>query len=109
MIIIHLDQVSVSYATDPIFENISWKIHHDRCVGLIGPNGSGKSTLLQLIAGQLASDSGHVVRKKELSIGYLPQEIQFNDAGDLLTEVMSASTELTQIETELAKVEVQLG
>jgi ATP-binding cassette subfamily F protein 3 len=109
MIFVHLDQVSVSYATDPIFENLSWRIHSDRCTGLVGPNGSGKSTLLQLIAGQLASDSGQIVRDKKISIGYLPQEIQFNDEQDLLSEVMSSSTVLIQIESELILVEEQLG
>jgi ATP-binding cassette subfamily F protein 3 len=104
-----LDQVSVSYATDPIFENLSWKIQHDRCAGLIGPNGSGKSTLLQLIAAELTPASGHIVRRKGLSIGYLPQEIHFNKEQNLLSEVMSSSTELHEIETELTRIEEQLA
>jgi ATP-binding cassette subfamily F protein 3 len=109
MIITHLDQVSFSYVGDPIFSDITWKIHDNQCIGLIGANGSGKSTLLRLLAGDLNPDSGYIVRNKDLSIGYLSQEIHFNDPQDLITEVMSASTELFQIEAELARVEIQLG
>jgi ATPase subunit of ABC transporter with duplicated ATPase domains len=53
MIAIHLDGVTVSYVDAPIFADLSWDVHDDRCVGLVGANGSGKSTLLKLMAGHL--------------------------------------------------------
>ncbi|MCB0083840.1 MAG: ATP-binding cassette domain-containing protein, partial [Caldilineaceae bacterium] len=48
MIAIHLDQVSVTYIAQPVFQQLSWEIHDNRVVGLVGPNGAGKSTLLRL-------------------------------------------------------------
>ena len=74
MIAVNLDRVSVTYATQPVFENLSWEIHDQGCVGLVGPNGCGKSTLLRLIAGELINDAGFTVRRKGLTIGYLQQE-----------------------------------
>ncbi len=65
MIIMNLDRVSVTYVSQPIFEDLSWEIHSDRCVGLVGPNGCGKSTLMRLIAGQLTSDTGYFVRQPQ--------------------------------------------
>jgi len=62
MIAAHLDKVSVRHLSEPVFENLSWEIHEDRCVGLVGPNGSGKSTLLRLIAAELTSDTERHVR-----------------------------------------------
>ena len=53
MIAVNLDRVTVTYVSEPVFENLSWEIHNDRVVGLVGPNGCGKSTLLRLIAGEL--------------------------------------------------------
>ena len=53
MIAVHLDAVSVTYVAKPIFRDLSWEIHDNRCVGLVGPNGAGKSTLLRVIAGEL--------------------------------------------------------
>lgn len=108
MIAIHLDRVSVRYITESIFENLSWDIHDDRCVGLVGPNGCGKSTLLKLIAEELKSDTGFVVRKKGLTIGYLRQEPILTPGYTVLQETLSASTELAEIEIELARAEEKL-
>ena len=69
MIAVNLDRVSITYLMEPVFENLSWEIQDNRCVGLVGPNGSGKSTLLRLISGELQSDEGFTVRRKGLSIG----------------------------------------
>ncbi len=109
MIAANLDHVSVTYLQQPIFRELSWEIHDDRCVGLVGPNGSGKSTLLKLIAGQLASDTGFVVRAKGLSIGYLQQEPQLGAGRTLLEDVLTASEPLQQLEANLARVEERLA
>ena len=109
MIAVNLDQVTVTYVTQPVFAGLSWDIHDDRCVGLVGPNGSGKSTLLKLIAGELASETGFVVRRKELSIGYLPQEPQFRPERNVWQTALAASSELAHIEAELERIATRLG
>jgi len=109
MIAVNLDKVSVTYISEPIFENICWEIHDDRSVGLIGPNGSGKSTLLRLIYGELTSDSGFTVRRKGLTIGYLEQEPRLNPALTVLQEALSASTQIAHLESELTHIEAKLS
>jgi ATP-binding cassette subfamily F protein 3 len=109
MIAVNLDRVSVTYVSEPVFENLSWEIHDDRCVGLIGPNGCGKSTLLRLIAGELTSDTGFVVPRKGLTIGYLAQEPRLKPGCTVWQEALSASTELARVEEKLARVEAQLA
>jgi len=109
MIAVHLDKVSVTYISEPIFENISWEIHDDRVVGLIGPNGCGKSTLLKLINGNLSSDSGFVVRQPNLTIGYLSQEPDLTPKKNIWEEVITANQALAVIETELAQIEKRLA
>ncbi|MCX6046198.1 MAG: ABC-F family ATP-binding cassette domain-containing protein [Chloroflexi bacterium] len=109
MIAINLDHVTVTYIAQPIFRELSWEIHSDRCVGLIGPNGCGKSTLLRLIAGDLTSDTGFVVRQNGLKFGYLPQEPRLTPEQTVLQEALGASSELIQIERKLNEVESQLG
>jgi len=109
MIAVNLDRVTVTYISEPIFENLSWEIHDDRVVGLVGPNGCGKSTLLRLIAGELTSDTGFTIRRKELTIGYLRQEPQLEPGRTVLQEALTASTELARIETELTRIENQLA
>jgi ATP-binding cassette subfamily F protein 3 len=109
MIAVNLDRVSVSYTSVPVFENLSWEIHDDRCVGLVGPNGCGKSTLLRLIAGELINDTGFTVRRKGLTIGYLRQEPHLEPGHTVWQEALGASTELALVEAELARIETQLA
>lgn len=109
MIAVNLDRVTVTYILEPVFENLSWEVHDDRVVGFVGPNGCGKSTLLRLIAGELTSDTGFVVRRKGLTIGYLHQEPQLGAGRTVWQEALTASVELAQVEAELAAVEGQLA
>ncbi|MBN1178255.1 MAG: ABC-F family ATP-binding cassette domain-containing protein [Anaerolineae bacterium] len=109
MIAVNLDRVSVTYVSEPIFEQLSWEIHDDRRVGLVGPNGCGKSTLLRLIAGELSSDTGFVVPRKGLSVGLLPQEPRLEAGRTVWQEALSGSAEMARIEAELARVEAKLA
>jgi ATP-binding cassette subfamily F protein 3 len=109
MIAVNLDRLAFTYFARPLFVDLSWEIHDGRCVGLIGPNGSGKSTLLRLIANELTPDRGNVVRRKGLTVGYLPQQIAFEPGRTVWQEALAASSELARVETELAQVEKQLA
>jgi len=109
MIAVTLDKITYTYVSTPIVADLSWEIHDDRVTGLIGPNGSGKSTLLRLTAGELTPDSGFLVRKKGLTVGYLQQDVQLTPGHTLLQEVLAASSELARVEAELQKVEASLA
>ena len=109
MIAIRFDHTRFGYASQPLFSDLLWEIHDDRCVGLIGPNGSGKSTLMRLAAGDLTSDNGRILRSKDLTVGYLPQIINLTPGLTLWQEVTSAAEELFAVEAELERVEARLA
>jgi len=109
MIAVNLDRVTVTYVSEPVFENLSWEIHDDRVVGLVGPNGCGKSTLLQLVAGELVSDTGFTVRRKGLSVGLLHQEPRLEAGRTVWQETLAASSELARVEKDLSRIERQLA
>ena len=109
MIAVNLDKVTVTYVSEPIFEDLSWEIHDDRVVGLVGPNGCGKSTLLKLIRGDLRSESGFLSRQPDLSAGYLPQEPDLNPENTIWEEIIAANTDLAQIEADLSRIEMDLA
>jgi len=109
MIAINLDKVSLTFLIEPLFTDISYEVHDDRCTGLIGPNGAGKSSLLKLLVGEISSDSGYVIRRKGLSIGYLHQEPRLNPDHTVLQEALGASSELIKVEIELTQVENHLS
>jgi ATP-binding cassette subfamily F protein 3 len=71
-----LDDVSVRFGSEALFDDLSWTITPEgHRVGLVGPNGAGKTTLLKLIAGRMTPDSGRVTREG-VSVGYLEQDVQ---------------------------------
>ncbi len=109
MIAVNLDKIAYTYVSQPIFADLSWEIHDDRVVGLIGPNGCGKSTLLRLIAAELTPDAGFLVRRKDMTIGYLHQDVRLTPGVRLLDEVLNCSSELARVQAELQVVEASLG
>ena len=109
MIAIHVDRATVTYIAQPVFRELSWEIHDDRCVGLVGPNGCGKSTLLRLLAGELHSDTGYLNLASDISIGYLQQEPQFVRDHTVWQEALIASTDLAAVEAELSQIEARLA
>jgi ATP-binding cassette subfamily F protein 3 len=108
MIVVNLDRVTLTYLIEPVFADLSWEIHNDRCVGLIGPNGCGKSSLLKLIAGEIDSETGFTVRRKGLTVGYLHQEPRLHAGHTVLQEALTASRGLARVESELAQIEARL-
>jgi len=109
MIAVNLDRAKVIYHDTPIFADLSWEIHDDRCVGLIGHNGSGKTTLLRLIAGEIQSETGFIIRKDGLKIGYLKQHPQYHEERTVLAEVVESHTDLRLVAQQLEEVEARLG
>ena len=109
MIAVHLDAVSVTYVAKPIFLDLSWEIHDNRCVGLVGPNGAGKSTLLRLLAGELRSDTGFLVRKSGLTVGYLRQEPNLAPGRTVWEEALTASADLAAVDAALHRCEQRLA
>ncbi|MEM7531795.1 MAG: ABC-F family ATP-binding cassette domain-containing protein, partial [Chloroflexota bacterium] len=109
MILTNLDNIAITYISTPIFTNLSWEIHDGRCAGLVGPNGCGKSSLMKLIAGELTSDTGYVVRSSGLTVGYLTQEPQLTAGRTVWEEAVTAHTVLHEIEEQLAVIDLELG
>jgi ATP-binding cassette subfamily F protein 3 len=77
--VISVDNLWKGYASQVLFEGISFKINPKERVGLVGRNGHGKTTLLRLITGEEEPDSGAVVIPKNYRIGYVTQQLDFTE------------------------------
>src|SRR5581483_12132681 len=73
---LQLKQVTYGTATRQLFRDVSFTLGRGEQVGLVGVNGAGKTTLLRLVMGELAPDSGSVIRPDR--VGYVPQKIEFD-------------------------------
>ena len=110
MIAIGLSNVSLVLGARPIFKNLLWEIQHDQRIGLIGPNGAGKSSLLKLITGEYTPESGGgVVKAKDVTVGYLPQDPELDPALTVLAAALGGNARLAEVEAELARIEAKLS
>jgi len=76
-VLLTTENLTKSYTSRPLFENLSFTLFEGDHVGLVGPNGSGKSTLLKVLAGAEEADSGTRAARRGLRVGYVPQDPVF--------------------------------
>lgn len=73
-----------SFGAQMLFDNISFSIAEGQRVGLIAKNGTGKSTLLSILTGKEAYDSGKIIYRRDLKVGFLEQSPEFNENDTVL-------------------------
>jgi ATP-binding cassette subfamily F protein uup len=76
--ILTANDLALSYGYQRLLESVTLTVARGEKVGLVGRNGSGKTSLLRILAGQQAADAGDIARRRELRIGYLPQEFELD-------------------------------
>ena len=84
---ISVDNLSLYFGAQNVFDGISFMINKGDKIGLVGKNGSGKSTLLKLLTNNLQPNEGKVSSFKNLVVGYLEQDIDFKDLYTLKEEM----------------------
>lgn len=106
---ISINNVSIHFTGDEIFQNISFIINDKDRIGLTGKNGSGKTTLLKIIAGLLQPDTGCIAIPSGQKIGYLPQEKNFVGTQSIHEEAKKAFDEVLKLNAERAKLTKELS
>ena len=84
-----IDHISMEFSSRPVLDDITFLVNRKERIALVGKNGAGKTTLLRLIAGEYQPTSGRIARESDMTIGYLPQVMLFQDNRTLREEVMS--------------------
>ncbi|WP_149304646.1 ribosomal protection-like ABC-F family protein [Pareuzebyella sediminis] len=106
---LNVHNLSVSFGGEYLFEEISFRLNGGDRVGLIGKNGAGKSTLLKLLSRDMALDSGTLSVEKNIKIGFLRQDIDFEQGRTVIEEAYQAFEEIKQLEAKLDEINHQLA
>ena len=106
---LNIHNLSVSFSGEYLFKEISFKLISGDRVGLIGKNGAGKSTLLKLLSKENEMDSGSIAYEKDLKIGFLKQDIDFDKGRTVLDEAYQAFTEIKSLEQRQNQINTQLS
>ena len=75
--LLDVQNVSKRFGAHVLFEDISFSIGEGQHVGLIAKNGTGKSTLLSLLSGKESVDSGNIIFRRDIKVGFLEQQPKF--------------------------------
>lgn len=89
-----IHNLGVSFGGEVLFQDLSFRIGRGDRIGLIGKNGAGKSTLLKLLAGENSPTEGIMSLEKDISLGYLPQELEVDNHRTVLEETFQAFPEI---------------
>ena len=95
---LNVNNLSVYFGGDSLFESISFRLGKGDRVGLIGKNGAGKSTLLKILSKNQNPTSGNISFEKNCKIGYLSQDFNFEYGRSVLEEAYLAFEEILKIE-----------
>jgi len=106
---LNVHNLSISFQGEYLFEEITFKLSPGDRVGLIGKNGAGKSTMLKILSKELEPDSGQIAADKDISIGFLKQDIDFEAGRTVLEESYEAFKEIKSLESKLEQINVQLA
>lgn len=106
---LNIHNLSVSFGGEYLFEEISFRLNSGDRVGLIGKNGAGKSTLLKILSKDMSIDSGIIASDKDIKMGFLRQDIDFELGRTVLEESHQAFYEIKALELRLDEINHQLA
>lgn len=106
---LNIHNLSVSFGGEYLFQEITFRLGAGDRVGLIGKNGAGKSTMLKILAREQEYDEGQIARDKELNIGFLKQDIDFEQGRTVLEEAQQAFEEIKKLEKQIDDINHQLA
>lgn len=103
-----VDKVSIEYGARSLFKDLSFTVRAKERWSLAGPNGAGKSTLMKIIAGIEHPDTGRIVKAKQITVGYLPQEGVQHSGTSVFEEAAKAFDDVKQLQEQLVEVEKEM-
>lgn len=106
---LNIYNLSVSFGGEYLFEEISFRLNSGDRVGLIGKNGAGKSTLLKILSKDMPIDSGTIASDKDIKMGFLRQDIDFDLGRTVQEEAHQAFEEIKALELRLDEINHQLA
>ncbi len=94
---LNINNLSKSFADNTLFSSLSLSVGARDRIAVLGPNGSGKTTLFEIISGNLLPDKGVISKNRDLTIGYLRQEIEPLSDKQLLDDILKSYENINDV------------
>lgn len=108
MAVLDVQNLSLSFGENVLFDKVSFDIKEKEKVGLIGCNGAGKTSLFKIITGEYSADSGNCFISKNAKVGYMQQHT-CSDNKTVYDELISVFSDLIDMENELELINNNLS
>tara|TARA_B110000238_G_scaffold109985_1_gene119671 strand:- start:1736 stop:3670 length:1935 start_codon:yes stop_codon:yes gene_type:complete len=105
---VSVNNLSLYFGGQDIFRNISFMVNKGDKIGLTGKNGAGKSTLLKVLAKDLTPNNGNVSVPNGIVVGFLRQDLEFEDGRTVLEEAQTSFEFLNDVEIRMNEANKQL-
>ena len=106
---VSIQNLCVEFSAKTLFDNINYVINKRDKIALVGKNGAGKSTMLKIIAGLQKPTGGQVSAPQDITIGYLPQQMEINDSLTVIQEVRKAFAHIDEMHATLERMNNELA
>ncbi len=106
---VSVEQLSVEFGGTPLFDEISFLVNQRDRIALAGKNGAGKTTLLRIFAGLQQPTRGRITIPKDVTIGYLPQQMKHADGTTVIEEADKAFSHITSLTQEIESLNTELA
>ncbi len=90
------NELTLCYGRQQLLTGVTLAVAPGEKIGLVGRNGSGKTSLLKILAGATGADSGEISRRRELRVGYLPQEFELDGDKTVRENIESGAADLME-------------
>ena len=106
---ISIEGLTVEFGGFTLLDKITYVINKKDRIALVGKNGAGKSTMLKIIAGLQQPSAGSVNMPKDITIGYLPQQMQLSDSRTVTEEAALAFSHIQEMQERLDQMNTELA
>src|SRR5574344_2845520 len=106
---ISITDLTLSFGGFTLLDSINFHISDGEHIAIVGKNGAGKSTILKLILGLEAPSSGMIMKPSDISIGYLPQIMDYSKENTVLEETLTVFSELFTLNERIDVINSELA
>ena len=106
---VSIESLNVEFGGFTLFDKVSFVLNKNERIALVGRNGAGKSTLLKIIAGLQKPTGGAISYPKEVTIGYLPQQMTLDNTRTVKDEASMAFAHFTNMQHKLDEMHQEMA
>ncbi len=109
MTILSVNNLSKTYGTDVILQDVTFHVNKGDRIGIVGLNGAGKSTLLKILSSEIERSGGEYFISQSTKIGYLKQQDSFDSNSTVINEVSKIFSHFHELEAQIEELTTEIS